>query len=283
MSVPPPVSAVVFTLNEERNLPACLASLRWCDDVVVVDSYSSDRTAEISSEAGARFVQRRFDGFGTQRNWALDQLDLAHDWVLFLDADERVPAKLVTELERRLPHAEDDVAAFRVRRRFHLWGRWLPRSSLYPTWVVRLVRRGRVRYVDRGHAETQEVSGAVEELQSDLIDENLRGIDAWFARQNRYSTQEAQAELEHGPLRPLELRALLSSDPLARRWVARRVGRSLPLRGAWAFAYVYLLRGGILEGRAGFNLALMKAIYQQMIAIKKFDLARRPRPPGAPQ
>ena len=87
------------------------------------------------------------------------------------------------------------MGAFRVRRRFHLWGRWLRYSSLYPTWVVRLVHKQRVRYVDRGHAETQSVNGEIRDLRNDLIDENLKGIDEWFARQNRYSRRDADYEL----------------------------------------------------------------------------------------
>src|SRR5262249_20508404 len=162
----------IYTLNEEVNLPHCLGSLRWCDDVVVIDSFSTDRTEVIARAAGARFVQREFTGFGDQRTWSLKQVALRHPWVLILDADERVPPELVAEMSQRLLAVSDDVAAFRLRRRFYLWGRWLRYSSLYPTWVVRLIRVGRVRYVNRGHAETQVVDGGVESLSHDLIDEN---------------------------------------------------------------------------------------------------------------
>src|SRR5207244_9323886 len=121
---------------------------------------------------------------------------LRHPWALILDADESVPPELAAELARRLADAPVDVAAFRLRRRFHFAGKWLRHSSLYPTWVVRLVRVGRVRYVNRGHAETQLVEGRIESLRHDLIDENHKGLEDWFARQNRYSTQEAAYELQ---------------------------------------------------------------------------------------
>ena len=187
---------MIFTLNEEVHLPSCLASLAWCDDVIVVDSFSTDSTAEICTEHGARFLQNDFAGFGTQRNWALDNAQPRHPWVLILDADERVPDELASELADIARADPEGVGAFRVRRRFHCWGRWLKHSSLYPTWVVRFLRTGRVRYENRGHAETQLVDGEVRDLAHDLIDENLKGIDEWFERQNRYSTKDAQYEFD---------------------------------------------------------------------------------------
>src|SRR5437868_15334964 len=119
MSKRPPVSCLVYTLNEEVNLPHCLGSLGWCDDIVVVDSYSSDRTEAITHAAGARFVQHGFTGFGDQRNWSLDQIALRNPWVLILDADERVSRELVTEMAERLQDVPDDLGAFRLRRRFY--------------------------------------------------------------------------------------------------------------------------------------------------------------------
>src|SRR6185295_19415971 len=181
------VSVMVFTLNEEIHLPDCLGSLGWCRDVVVVDSFSTDRTREIAEGSGARFFQHAFTGFGDQRNWGMENTRPKHQWVLILDADEKVPADLVAELRATLPSIPEGVAAFRIARRFYWWGRWLRYSSLYPTYVVRLVRQGRVRYVNRGHAETQEADGEIRTLASDLMDENRKGLGEWFSRQNRYS------------------------------------------------------------------------------------------------
>ena len=267
----PPVSCLIFTLNEEANLPHCLDSLAWCADVVVVDSFSTDRTESIARAHGARFVQHRFTGFGDQRNWTRENVPLKHPWALVLDADERVPAGLVAEMAQRLPDAPADVAAFRLRRRFHLWGRWLRRSSLYPTWVVRLVRVGRVRYRNRGHAETQVVDGRVASLEQDLIDENHKGLEDWWARQNRYATQEALYELTQ-PAAPL--RDLLSLDPLRRRAALKSLACRAPARPLWYFLFAYLVRRGFLDGPDGFRFCLMKAVYQAMIGLKKHELRR---------
>ncbi|MDB4907227.1 MAG: glycosyl transferase family 2 [Gemmatimonadetes bacterium] len=264
------MSVMIFTLDEEIHLPSCLEALSWCDDVIVVDSFSRDRTEQLSREGGARFFQNAFTGFGSQRNWALDHTSPKHDWILVLDADERVTPELATEMGEVLAGDTANVGAYRLKRRFYMWGRWLRHSSLYPSWVVRLIHKDRVRYVDRGHAETQEVQGRTLELQHDLIDENLRGVDEWFARQNRYARKEADYELAHSA-RHAELAGLLSLDPLRRRQALRRLAYDLPFRPFFFFVYSYFIRGGFRDGRDGLVFCAMKALYQGMIVVKKYD------------
>jgi glycosyltransferase involved in cell wall biosynthesis len=271
---------MIFTLNEEIHLSSCLDALRWADDVVVVDSFSNDRTGAIATEYGARFFQHQFTGFGSQRNWALDNTAPAHNWILILDADERATPELAAEIAHVISSAGDTVAAFRVKRRFHMWGRWLRYSSLYPNWVVRLVHRNRVRYEDRGHAETQTVRGPVLELQHDLIDENLRSIDEWFERQNRYARKEAEYELAQERAAVTAGHGwgdLFSAEPLARRAALKRLSWRIPLRPAAYFVYSYVIRRGFLDGRDGFVFSMMKALYQGMIAVKKYDARRHGR------
>ena len=196
-----------------------------------------------------------------------------HAWVLILDADERVPPELARELCDKARTAPATAAAYRVRRRFYLWGRWLRYSSLYPTWVVRFVRVGRVRYVDRGHAETQEVDGDVLDLEHDLIDENLKGLDEWFARQNRYATKDAEYELACEAL-PVDWAGLLSGDALRRRASLKQVAARLPFRPTLYFLYSYVYRLGFLDGKDGLVFCRMKALYQRMVDAKKHDLRR---------
>jgi len=272
-SLAAPVTAMIFTLNEELNLPRCLDSLRWCDDVIVVDSFSADRTEQISRERGARFFQNRFQGFGTQRNWAVDNCSPRHAWILVLDADEQVPDELAAEMARRLASPPPGIAAYRLKRRFHLWGRWLQHSSLYPTWVVRLVHKDRVRYVNRGHAETQEVDGAIGELDADLVDDNQKGILEWFERQTRYARKDAEFELSEED-RPFHLGDLFSMDPLARRAALKRLSRAAPGRAPVYFVYSYLLRGGFRDGEDGLVFCTMRALYQQMVNVHKYDLRK---------
>jgi len=268
-----PVSVMVFTLDEEVHLPVCLDSLKWCNDVIVVDSFSTDNTEKISTDNGARFFQNVFEGFGLQRNWALENIDIKNDWVLILDADEKVSAELVDELCGIASEDHLGVGAWRVKRRFHMWGRWLRYSSLYPTWVVRFIHKDRVMYINRGHAETQKVQGEIRDLKNDLIDENVKGIDDWFDRQNRYSTKDAKYEIIQQES-SLCMNELFSLDPLQRRAALKRIAWRMPFRPLIYFFYSYFWRLGFLDGRDGLVFCLMKAVYQQMVVTKKYDLSK---------
>jgi len=193
---------------------------------------------------------------------------------LILDSDEKVPQPLADELGEIASNAPQEVGAYSVRRRFYMWGRWLRYSSLYPTWVVRFIHKDRVRYINRGHAETQQVSGSVGQLKNDLIDENLKGIHDWFDRQNRYSTKDAQYELQlQGDA--LQIGDLFSGDALARRATLKRIAWRMPFRPFLYFLYSYVWRFGFLDGRDGLVFCLMKAVYQQMVVIKKHDMRFR--------
>ena len=264
---------MIFTLNEEIHLPSCLDSLSWCDDVIVVDSFSTDKSEDVCRQRGITFVQHAFENLASQRNWALDTLPIRHEWVLILDADERVPMELVAEMHGAIGRAPAKVAAFRLCRRLHLWGRWLKYSSLYPTWIVRLIRKDRVRYFVSGHGESQDVDGEIRGLKTALIDENLKGIDEWFARQNRYSHKEAEYEYEQSGKGDI-FSNLLSNNPLRRRVGLKRLASSMPARGLLFFLYSYIWKRGFLDGRDGFVFCVMRSIYQTMIAIKKYDLKR---------
>lgn len=268
------VSVLIFTLDEEIHLPVCLDLLSWCDDVIVVDSFSTDKTKEIANEYDASFFQHVFEGFGSQRNWALENLDIKHDWVLILDADEKVPPELAEEICGIASNNPDGVGAFRMRRRLYMWGHWLQYSSLYPTWVVRFIHKDRVRYINRGHAETQQVLGEVRDLKNDLVDENLKGLGEWLERQNRYSTKDAIYELDRQG-DSIQWGHLITSDPLKCRAALKQIVWRLPARPLLYFLYSYFFRLGFLDGRDGFIFCVLKSFYQRMIVIKKYEILNR--------
>jgi glycosyltransferase involved in cell wall biosynthesis len=264
------ISVMIFTLDEAENLPHCLQSLEWCDDVIVIDSGSSDNTVALSTRAGARIYSHPFAGFGSQRNWALDHAEPKYPWVLILDADERVPMELAGEMNRLVVEMPT-IGAARVRRRFYMWGKWLRYSSLYPTWVIRLVHKDRVRYINRGHAETQQVEGSISALENDLIDQNHKGLDHWYIRQEKYAMDDAKYEIEQDA-RPLQWKELRSDDPLERKMALKRLSWKLPLRGLSYFIYSYFFRQGFRDGHEGFQFCRMRAGYQTMVVRNKRGL-----------
>jgi len=269
-----PISVLILTLNEEDNLAACLDSCSWSDDIVVFDSFSTDRTTAIAVTAGARLVQRRFDNYAAQRNAALNEVTFKHPWILMVDADERVPPDLLAEMHTATAQAAADTVLFRMRRKDYFLGRWLRRSSGYPSWFGRLMRVGRVR-VEREVNEEYIADGKVVHLEAHLVHYPLnRGIAHWYDRHNRYSTMEALAKLEAART-PLSYRALLGKDPVVRRRALKQLVYRLPMRPAIWFFYLYFLRLGFLDGRAGLAFSRMRASYEMIIDLKVLEFERR--------
>lgn len=259
------ISVLVLTYNEEANIEQCILSLPWRQDLHVLDSHSSDRTVTIAKALGARVTSRAFDGYASQRNAGL-ALPFKNEWVVMLDADERMTRELAQEIEKEIAAAGPDVAMFRVRRRDMFMGRWLRRSSGYPTWFPRVLRIGKVR-VAREINETYTADGEARQLRGhvDHFPFN-KGMDWWFERHNRYSTMEAQLLLQRSHrVVPLSI----SNDPSDRRAAAKALAYGLPLRPYLAFVYLYIVRGGFLDGRPGWVYANMRLAYEIMINAKK--------------
>jgi glycosyltransferase involved in cell wall biosynthesis len=268
------VSILILTLNEETNLAECIDSCAWSDDIVVFDSLSTDGTREIAAARGARVIERRFDNYAAQRNAALTAVAYAHPWVLMVDADERVPKDLAAEIQSRAVAADPKTAMFRMRRKDFFLGKWLKRSSGYPTWFGRLVRVGRVR-VEREVNEEYLADGAIESLMAHLHHYPFnKGIAYWYERHNRYSTMEALQKAKSRD-EPLALRSLVARDPIERRRTLKQIGYRLPLRPLVMFLYFYLVRLGVLDGRAGCYFSLMRAAYELSIDLKVIEARRR--------
>ena len=270
-----PVSVIVLTLNEEVNLPRCLASLQWCDDVVVLDSFSTDATTEIAASAGARLFQRKFDDYAKQRNYGLKEIEYKHPWVLMVDADEVVPEDLLHEMERSLASCKEDVTLFRMRRKDFLLGQWIKHSSSYKAlWFGRLMRTGRV-WVERAINEEFHTDGKVAFLQSSVLHYPFnKGFHAWLEKHNRYSSMEAELKFHQGVYK-WRLSDFWHADPVVRRKALKALVYSMPARPLLMFAGLYFAKGGILDGRSGFTYCMLKAIYEYMIDCKVRELMRR--------
>jgi glycosyltransferase involved in cell wall biosynthesis len=264
------VSVLILTLNEELNLPRCLASLKWCDDVVVLDSKSNDKTESIAKDMGARVVERVFDNYGNQRNFGLQEIAYKYPWVLMVDADEVVTSGLYAEIEEVLSRVNSDVCLFRMRRKDYFMGQWIRRSSGYPTWFGRLVKIGRVQ-VERSINEEYVTDGEVGLLKEHLLHYPFnKGFHAWFDKHNRYSNMEG-ALLESKQFESLPLTQMLSSDPTLRRKAIKSVVYQIPGRPLLMFLALYVIRGGFLDGKAGFTFCILRSFYEFMINCKALE------------
>lgn len=270
------VSALIMTLNEERNLPACLEALAWCDDIVVLDSFSADRTVEIARAYGARVYQRAYDSEMAQRNFAVDEISYKHRWVYTPDADEVLSDELRDEMLAIAADPRRPESFFQMRYRNMFMGRWIRRSSLYPTWMTRFIRPDRVRFERLVHCRCvgQGPSGR---LKSHYLHYSFNnGLHAWFEKHNRYSSVEADLATQAADL-GVQWRGLLSRDGADRRAAIKSLASGLPFRPTQRFLYMYVLRGGFLDGWAGFAYCRMLATYELMIALKTRERRRRAR------
>lgn len=275
-----PVSVLVLTYNEERNLPRCLESVAWADDVLVIDSFSTDRSVDIAEAYGARVLQRRFDTFAGQRNYGVEQGDLRHPWVLHLDADEVVPPELEAEL--RWIATEGGADAYRVASKMMFQGGWLRHAGMFPAYQVRFGRRDRLRFVQVGHGQREDLPASeVETLEHALEHHSFsKGLHDWFEKHNRYSSDEALRSLR-GESRDVDWGALFGSNRTARRRVVKELATRLPFRPTLRFLYMYLWRRGFLDGWAGYTYCRLLATYEYMTVVKEREL-RASRQPDAP-
>lgn len=265
---PPPLSVVILTYQEEINIRFALQSVQWSDNVLVVDSYSTDQTEAICREfPNVTFIQNRFTGLAAQRQFALDSGLLKNDWVLALDADEYVPDELRNELFDLFHNSTPTKAvAYDMAMRIVMWGKWLKHSSEYPVYWRRLINRSHCKYVQRGHADTIDADGPVGRLKNDIIHHDRKGISDWLAKHNRYTTEEAKYALEE--LRNVPLSNIFSRDRMERRRALKRIFRFMPMNSLVRFLYLYLFRFGILDGRAGLNFCRLRAHQHFIVRLK---------------
>jgi len=278
-----PVSVLVPIKNEAINLPRCLHSVPWADEIFVVDSQSTDGSIDIAQARGAQVVQFDFNGtWPKKKNWALENLPFKHDWVFILDADEVVPAGAADEIARAI--VDPAIAGYWINRRFMFLGQWL-RHAYYPNWNLRLFRHALGRYerittgpTDSGDNEVHEhvvVKGATGRLTFEIDHFAFPTVEVFVEKHNRYSNWEARVAVE-GNLQGEQSFAHEHVD-LKRRLKA--FSRRLPFRPLLRFLYVYIWQKGFLDGRAGFYFARLHAFYEFLCVAKTYELRQRRKSP----
>ena len=269
------ISVVILTLNEELNLPRCLDAISWCDDVLIVDSFSSDATLRIAAERGVRVVQRAFDSFARQRNFALDHCELKHEWIFHLDADEVMTPALSAEILGCIGATDKD--AYRVSSKLMFKGKFLRHAGLFPWYQVRLGRRDKLRFTQVGHGQREQLpANKIGTLKNSLLHFPFeKGLQDWIEKHNRYSTAEARQNVYGCANEDFRLLDLLSTETDRRRRAAKRIFSRLPCRTTIRFIYMYLFRGGILDGKAGFTYCRLLAWYEWLIVLKEREVKAR--------
>jgi glycosyltransferase involved in cell wall biosynthesis len=206
-------SVLILTRDEEKNIQACIDTLRFCDDIVVLDSLSRDRTKDIAQSAGCRVFDREFDDFAGQRNWAMDNIDFKHDWVFHLDADERFTSELAGECED-VVH-EDLYSGYMIAGKLMFMGRWLRHSGSFPVFQMRFAKLGEIRFRQSGHGQRE--AGAVRGVgylkYSYLHFPFKKGVGDWYQKHLGYADAEAKQSFEEAGLAEVDSRGLLASDP----------------------------------------------------------------------
>jgi glycosyltransferase involved in cell wall biosynthesis len=264
------LSVLILTKNEAQDLPDCLKSVAWSDDVHVLDSMSTDKTAEIAESFGAKVTLREFDGYASQRNFGL-KLPFKYQWVMILDADERITPSLAAELRDFAKSASESIAGARMRRRDIWWGRWLKHAQISP-FYVRLVRAGRAHY-EREINEVLVVDGEIADLTQAFVHYPFsKGLDHWISKHNTYSRMEAEVVAKRLFIKPSWRIAFFGSDFGERRVHQKAIFYGLPARPLIKFIYMLIVRRAFLDGWPGVRYAILQAIYEYFIVLKAKEM-----------
>jgi glycosyltransferase involved in cell wall biosynthesis len=267
------ISILILTKNEERDLPGCLESVKWSDDIHVFDSYSTDRTVELAREAGARVTLRQFDNWARHQNWGLENIPFKYPWVFYIDADERVTPELKNTMRSVLGDPQANVA-FRVHRRDFLFNQWLKHSQATP-FYIRLFRPEKMRY-ERLVNPLSIVDGPVGLIRGYLDHFPFsKGMTHWLNRHNSYSSLEARQIIENRSQgRSFSLaQVFLAKDFSDRRFQQKELFYRLPARPLIKFLLLYIAKRGFLDGQSGFTYAALQSIYEYMIVLKTREMS----------
>jgi glycosyltransferase involved in cell wall biosynthesis len=274
-----PLTVIIPARNEERNLDECLASVHWADQVFVVDSQSGDRTGEIARARGAEVVQFHYHGgWPKKKNWAIRNLPIRNDWFFILDADERVDDALRQEMRQAMQR--QDVDGYYVRWKFIFLGRWMKHCWRHG-WMLRLVRTGKGEYEDLGMRneggwdnEVHEnilVEGKTARLKAWLTHESNATLSQWIRKQNEFADWNARRRLQLLEEGMAPLAHLFSGDPVLRRKWFKALYLRLPAKPLLMFLYLYVLRLGFLDGRAGYYFCALRSGHEMNIEAKVYE------------
>lgn len=275
------LSVYILTHNEEIDIANCIESALLSDDIIVVDSCSTDRTREIASAYPVRFVEHPFASHGKQRTWMLENIPTKYDWVYLLEADERLTPELFAEC---LAASQRQTAiGYYVAERVIFMGTWIRRSTQYPRYQMRLFEKGKVWFTDYGHTEREVCQGPTGFLKETYPHYTCsKGLSRWIDKHNRYSTDEARETLYQLSQGAIKWRNLFwGGSEVERRRALKDLSLRLPFRPLLRWFYMYFILGGILDGKAGFAWCTLQAFYEYLILLKVEEMRHKAQETGS--
>ena len=261
-------SIYILTYNEEIDIAPCIESALLSDDIIVVDSFSTDRTVEIASDYPVQVVQHKFETHGKQRTWMLREIPTKYEWVYILEADERMTPELFKECSEATQSQE--VIGYYVAERVLFMGKWIRHSTQYPRYQMRLFKKGKVWFDDYGHTEREVCEGATGFLKETYPHYTSgKGLSRWIEKHNRYSTDEAAETLRQLEMGKVNWRDFFfGKSEVEKRRALKDLSLRLPFRPLLRWIYMYFMLGGFLDGQAGFAWCTLQAFYEYLIILK---------------
>lgn len=277
-----PISLIVLTYNEEINIKHTLESVKgWVGEIIIVDSFSTDKTLEICRNYTDEVYQHPFENQAKQFNWAVDNVPIACNWVMRLDSDEMVTSELATEITQILPSLPEDVTGIYLKRRVYFMGQWIRHGDYYPMWFLRIFRKGKGRYEEITEEHIVLSEGRAIRMKNDFIDYNRKGLTFWVDKHNNWSIGEmldtmaaaGEAKMPEGTVKP----NLFGTQEQRTRWLKTNIYSRVPLffRAFLYFFYRYVLRLGFLDGREGLIFHFMQGFWYRFLVDAKIYEAKK--------
>ncbi|MFH1860495.1 MAG: glycosyltransferase family 2 protein [bacterium] len=244
------ISVIIITHNEEKNISECLKSVKWADEIVVVDAFSHDDTKKLAEEFGAKVFQTEWQGYGKQKNYALSCATM--DWILSIDADERITPELADEIQGVMQNPKMD--GYQICRKAYFLGKWIRHSGWYPDYCLRLFHKGRGVFAEKQVHEYVELSGSIGQLDGAMLHYTDNNLNHYLSKLGRYTT--------------------LAADELGAKGKKASLG-DLIIRPLFIFFKMYILKKGFLDGIHGFVLAVLSSFYVFVKYAKLWEIAGR--------
>jgi glycosyltransferase involved in cell wall biosynthesis len=266
-------SIIILTYNEEKSIKSCLDSIGWCDDIVIIDSYSQDQTCEIGERFGARVFKNKFVDFAQQRNFANEEVKYKYEWVFHLDADEHFNLDLKKECELAINKYE--FGAFMVPSKTMLYNKWVRYAANYPVYQMRFHKIHDSRFIQHGHGQREtDLKKGLGFLETPYKHFSFeKGITNWLLKHVRYAGEEAiQFDNDNDKIK---IKDLFSKNTIKQRRNLKRISAKLPFRALLRFLYFYIIKMGFRDGRIGYEYCKMQYFFELMVIFKSFEIKQK--------